>query len=239
MMKRRFYTVLRFVIPYKNVVVTPWNFNHAIPENPANILLDVGIHEIFMEKKYDEYPSFVLDKYLFLAGELSKRYGERFLAFMPDYPPFWGRRIGSNVVKKTFEMAEYVADFKGVNWLPIVQWEWGDLRSFSHSLELMHPIIKKFGRLAVAGGVGKECKQAFGMALRIARRRYPTLWIHALGLKLSHKNYVEPSSFDSFDTSLSPGSFYYRKSFGNRENFNRFLVMNLIAKIDEAYGPLE
>jgi len=224
--------------PYPNLVFTPFLIKRIDNFRPKRILFDVGIQELFGELGYTDYPQWYIDRHVYLVKELVKRFGDNLFPIIPDYPPEWkGKRL-RHQVEKGLEMIKLYRKFDFANWLPVIQWEWGNLGSFKRSLLAYAPFIDEFERVAIAGGLLSRNKRTFGVALKLARREFPSKWIHALGLNLTHKRYVNPSDIDSFDTSaVKPpkGSSDYARLVGQK---NEFYIARQLNKLSDAYGPL-
>jgi hypothetical protein len=220
-------------------MISIWDFKKLPKLRPKRVLLDVGMHKIFRELGYREYPQWFLDRYIYIAKNLMEKYGENLLVIMPDYPyhKILGKKSDNYI--RTYNLAKELMREDGINWLPVVQWNYDKLWTFEESLELFAEIIDRTKYFAVPGGPLPIVKMNFANALHMARKSHPNARIHAFGLKLSHKRFVDPTTFDSFDTSTGTHRFWRFRRPAERKDFYIHSLAITIEKLRDAYGPFE
>ena len=237
--RKIFFLPIGAKFPYPNIELTAFEYKRLAYFSPRRVLLDVGIGDIFFERKYTDYPQWFIDFYTYIVKELARKYEENLYPIIPDYPPAWIEGQRQLDYEKGIEMIKLFKKFDYALWLPVIQWDGISIGSIEKSIRLYSPYVDEFERLATTLQAKKENASIGGIAVHEVRRHFPLKHIHVLGLTLRHKKYVSRFDFDSFDTvTVLPrkGKRYYGKIFGDRQTF---YVANVIRKLGEAYGPLE
>jgi len=151
-----------------------------------------------MNPNVDDYPEGYLSRYLENAKILSRRFKNRLLITIPDYPDDYNPGQFGDNVSKTFENIYRFAGIKGINWLPTIQAKYLNAKSFTEACRNLKE-IDDFRHVAI-GTVCKTKKLFFiKRCCGIARSFFPDAWIHAFGLTLNAIVHVT-HLIDSFDS---------------------------------------
>jgi len=236
---RRYYLGINENFPYPNRVVTIFNFRRMKFFPPKRVMMDVGLTELFDSLGYRDYPEWFHDRYVHIARNLQKKFGDNFFALIPDYPCRWRGLEFKDNVRRTIENIKRYRRYDDVKFVPVVQWDGKTVSSLTSALQEYSPILDDFDIIAVTGGKTAKYKELFGIALRMVRREYPLKWIHALGLGLIHRKYVDLDSFDSFDNSKMYYPGCLKTVWRYQGNRYPYIFAKDIEKLREAYGPLE
>jgi len=165
----------------------------------VHAIVDSGIL-IFKKRGVVDYPRPFLKSYHYWARLVTEAFKGRVWVVIPDYPDDYNPgAIGDNV-GKTLRNVERFVDLEGVEWLPVVQSSFLDLRSFADSCARTAEVLGEgYPRVAI-GTVCKTNNLSFIVrCCSIARMHFPDAWIHAFGLTLRALPRVA-NLIDSFDS---------------------------------------
>jgi hypothetical protein len=180
----RFYTLPPARVNYPYLLVNPNNYKVLYKTKFKHAILDCGVEVFKHNPTLSDYPKSFLNRWKWLAKQLTEIFGERLWVTIPDYPDDYNPgQFGDNVAKTLRNIEEFIA-VDGVNWLPSIQSRYMDKFSFLESCQKLKEIIDNYPRVAI-GTVCKTNRLDFiTYCCYAARKHFPNSWIHAFGLTL-------------------------------------------------------
>lgn len=194
----RFYTLPPNGIEHEYICVNPRSIRELGKRQFVHAICDSGVHFFYDNPEAKDYPPGYIDRYVKLAKRLSASFGDKIWITIPDYPDdYHPGQFGDNVEKTLVNIRRFV-DIENVLWMPTIQANFKDIRSFEYSCKQLCR-IKQFERVAI----GTVCKvrnlKFIFRCCRIARRFFPESWIHAFGPPLNAIAHIK-YYIDSFDS---------------------------------------
>lgn len=224
----RFYTLPPRCIKYPYLFVNMRNSKELYKREFEHAICDCGVYYFHMNPELDEYPRGYLSQYGAKARVLSRRFKDKLLIAIPDYPDdYHPGQFGDNV-SRTFKNIRRFVRIEGVNWLPSVQARYLDVKSFVRACKRLRNIAD-FRCIAI-GTVCKTKNLSFiERCCGIARSFFPNAWIHAFGLTLNAITRVS-HLIDSFDSMAwtfprNAGGWSAKNTQERIEYFNRYVKL--------------
>ena len=168
------------------------------PNKFRHLIVDSGVDKFFRHMRLKDYPEGYLEKYPYIAENLTKRFGERVWITLPDYPADYPENPIEDNMEKTIKNIETMID-RRVNWIVVIQARWGDLSEFERACRIYRDLIGEYPRIAIGTLCTKgKLEYAVGCC-RLARRYFPTSWIHVFGPNIRWLRHISRyvNSFDS------------------------------------------
>lgn len=211
----RFYTNPPTGIQYPYILFNIYNHKREITRLKLrsadwlqHCLIDSGVDKLFFYDKLTDYPTEYLSKYLSTARKLTELFPDAWIT-IPDYPDDYQHKLcwkdGKTNVDLTLQNIEKFITIDGINWLPVIQSEFLNLKRYQ---ETCREVRMRYNPSRVA--VGTVCKtnniRFIIKCIQETRRRFPTAWIHAFGPTLKAIKFIqhEINSFDSTAYFMKP-----------------------------------
>lgn len=173
----------------------PWvlrNIKQKPQRDAVHEIVDIGIYDLL--KPPYQHSQEKLDKW-----EALKTDGWKVVPDCPDLQGEFQTEIDFDNVGYSWELLTTYYDPEDQSHLPVLQSHYQDIQSFK---DYIRNFKKEYGVVDKVA-IGSICKAddhdlAVGM-LKIARREFPTAWIHAFGLRFQQlkRGYKYIDSFDS------------------------------------------
>jgi hypothetical protein len=180
----RFYTFPPSGVQYPYLLVNPRNYRVLFERRFKHAILDCGVELFKHNPSLKDYPRGFLERWKWIARQLTEVFGDRLWVTIPDYPDDYNPgQFGDNVEKTLRNIEEFIA-VDGVNWLPVIQSRCLDRLSFLESCTRVRELIGSYPRVAV-GTVCKTNSLSFiEYCCKMVKRHFPNSHIHAFGLTL-------------------------------------------------------
>lgn len=190
------HNTLRFYTYAPEVTKWPWSLRN-IKQKPRpdtwHEIVDIAIYDLLKSESHKH------DNDKLKAWKNLELKGWKVVPDCPDLNGEFGLNVDFDNVEYTKELQHDLYDPEDPHQLPVIQSNYGSLKSL---ISYCNWFKKEFGspsKLAVGSVCKMDSKHISQKLLREVRRQFPSSWIHAFGLRMGHIKGVL-GVIDSFDS---------------------------------------